>query len=80
MGVMFGKIDAGLSADGPYMLGETFSAADIFLVMLCRWTRGMAEPATSYPNLNRLIALVSARPAWAAMMQAEGIDWNGPLA
>jgi glutathione S-transferase len=80
MAVMFGKIDAGLAADGPYMLGENFSAVDIFLVMLCRWTRGMARPATSYPNLNRLIGLVTARPAWAAMMKAEGIDWNGPLA
>lgn len=62
------------------MLGERFFALDIFLVMLCRWTRAMAVPATSYPHLNRLIGLVTARPAWAAMMLAEGIDWNGPLA
>jgi len=48
--------------------------------MLCRWTRAMAKPATTYPNLNRLIGLVTARPAWVAMMLAEGIDWNGPLA
>lgn len=79
LGRMFSQLDSHLAAGGPYMLGERFSALDIFLVMLCRWTRAMAVPATSYPNLNRLISLVTARPAWAAMMRAEGIDWNGPL-
>ena len=77
---MFSQLDSRLGEAGPWMLGERFSAIDIFLVMLCRWTRAMARPATSYPNLNRLIGLVTARPAWAAMMLAEGIDWNGPLA
>lgn len=80
LGRMFSELDSRLGEVGPYMLGADFSAVDIFLVMLCRWTRAMAKPATSYPNLNRLIGLVTARPAWAAMMQAEGIDWNGPLA
>jgi glutathione S-transferase len=80
LGRMFSQLDSGLGQGGPYMLGDRFSAADIFLVMLSRWTRAMAVPATSYPNLNRLIGLVTARPAWKAMMLAEGIDWNGPLA
>ncbi|MCX7349588.1 MAG: glutathione S-transferase family protein [Alphaproteobacteria bacterium] len=77
---MFSQLDSRLGEAGPYMLGERFSALDIFLAMLCRWTRAMAVPATSYLNLNRLIGLVTARPAWQAMMLAEGIDWNGPLA
>lgn len=77
---MFGLIDAGLERQGPYMLGGRFSAADLYLVMLCRWTRGMTAPATSYPHINRLIGLVTARPAWVAMMAAEGINWNGPAA
>lgn len=76
---MFSHIDSGLGQGGPCLLGARFSAVDIFLVMLCRWTRAMQFPATSYPNLNRLIGLVTARPAWRAMMLAEGIDWNGPL-
>lgn len=80
LGRMFSQIESGLGRAGPYLLGEGFSAADIFLVMLCRWTRGMARPATSYPHLNRLIGLVTSRPAWKAMMLAEGIDWNGPIA
>lgn len=77
---MFSQIDSTLGQGGPYLLGQRFSAADIFLVMLCRWTRAMAVPATSYSHLHRLIGLVTARPAWQAMMAAEGIDWNGPLA
>lgn len=77
---MFSQIDSTLGQGGPWLLGARFSAVDIFLVMLCRWTRAMAVPATAYPHLNRLIGLVTARPAWQAMMSAEGIDWNGPLA
>ena len=77
---MFSQLDSTLGRAAPTCWAQRFSAADIFLVMLCRWTRAMAVPATSYPNLNRLIGLVTARPAWEAMMQAEGIDWNGPLA
>ena len=80
LGRMFSQLDSHLGQGGPYMLGERFSGVDIFLAMLCRWTRAMAQPATAYPNLNRLIGLVTARPAWAAMMLAEGIDWNGLLA
>jgi glutathione S-transferase len=76
----FSQLDSALAQSGPYLLGERFSAADIYLVMLCRWTRRMARPALAYPHIKALIGLVTARPAWSAMMAAEGIDWNGPLA
>lgn len=80
IGVMFGKIDAALAARGPYLLGRDFSAVDVFLVMLCRWTRGMARPATTHAGINALIGLVTARPAWTDMMAAEGITWDGVIA
>ncbi len=64
----------------PYLLGERFSAADIYLVMLCRWTRAMAKPAVDWPNLRRCVDLVTARPAWQRMMQVEGITWTGRTA
>lgn len=76
---MFLRIDLHLAENGPQLLGNRFSAVDIFLAMLCRWTRQMDKPATAYPHLNRLIGIVTARPAWAAMMAAEGITWNGLL-
>jgi len=80
LGAIFLRLDSMLEKAGPYVLGSRFSAADIFLTMLCRWTRQMQKPAPAYPSVRRLIDLVTARPAWQAMMQAEGIDWNGPIA
>ncbi len=80
LGEIFSRIDSMLGGNGPYLLGSRFSALDIFVTMLCRWTRQMPQPALNYPNVKRHVELVTARPAWAAMMEAEGINWNGPLA
>lgn len=80
LGEIFSRLDSMLGQSGSYFLGNRFSALDIFFAMLCRWTRKMPLPAVSYPGIRRLVDLVTARPAWAAMMAAEGIDWNGPLA
>ena len=71
--VIFQKLDNTLA---PYLLGQRFSAADLFLVMLCRWTRNFEKPATTYSNLKRLVDLVVERPAWMRMMQVEGITWK----
>ena len=73
------QIEATLRGLGPYILGPRFSAADIYFVMLCRWTRKMEKPALGYPYIKRLTDLVTARPAWQQMMEAEGIDWDGNL-
>jgi glutathione S-transferase len=40
---MFDRIANQLGA-GPWLLGERFSAADLFLFMLIRWGRGMPRP------------------------------------
>jgi len=40
----------------------------------------MAKPATDWPELKRLVDVVSARPAWQRMMKAEGITWTGDIA
>lgn len=80
LGTIFSRIDSMLEKNGPYVLGNRFSAADIFLTMICRWTRQLQKPALAHPSVKRLIDLVTARPAWQAMMRAEGIDWNGPFA
>jgi glutathione S-transferase len=53
---------------GPYLLGETFSAADIYAAMIITWSEDMAGLLTRHGNLKRLYALVGARaairPAW----------------
>lgn len=68
------QLDAALGRDGPYLLGETFSVADIYLAMLSRWTRNQAKPATTHANVRRCVELVKARPAYQRMLHAEGIE------
>jgi hypothetical protein len=41
--------------------------------MLARWSRNCAKPAKTFPALGRLIETVKARPAYARMLEQEGI-------
>jgi glutathione S-transferase len=59
--------------EGPWLLGRTFSAADLFLFMLIRWGRLMPRPPRALPNLNALAERASARPAVQAALEAEGL-------
>jgi glutathione S-transferase len=70
---MWRFFDGVLASPGPYLLGPRFSAADIYLAMLTRWSRDCARPAWTYPHLARLVERVKARPAYARMLQEEGI-------
>src|SRR5450432_1037578 len=45
------RLEAHLSGAGPYLLGREFSAADLLLTMLMRWSRNMPRPATAWPTL-----------------------------
>ncbi len=56
-----------------WILGDRFSAADLFLFMLIRWGRGMPRPPRTLPNLNALAERVIARPAVQAAFEAEGL-------
>ena len=71
---MWEKLDAAL-AQGPYLLGAEFSAPDIFLTMLARWSRGCAKPAYTHANIGRCCDLVRRRPAFERMMRAQEIAW-----
>lgn len=59
--------------DKTWLLGERFSAADLFLFMVIRWGRGMPRPPRNLPNLNALAERVLARPAVQQALEAEGI-------
>jgi glutathione S-transferase len=59
--------------DRTWLLGERFSAADLFLFMLIRWGRSMPRPPRSLPNLNALAERVLARPAVQKALEVEGI-------
>jgi len=66
-----------LHSNGPYMLGEQFSAVDLLATMYMRWSRNMPKPATEWPALRRLADLVRARPSWARLYEIEGLtEWR----
>jgi glutathione S-transferase len=52
-------------APGPYLLGETFSAADVYLAMLVDWHPESEAAQARSPRIRRLCEQVVARPAVA---------------
>jgi glutathione S-transferase len=67
---MFDLAEAALD---PYLLGSRFSAADLYFLMLCRWSRKLQKPASSRPKTARLVAELLERPAVRATFEAEGL-------
>jgi glutathione S-transferase/GST-like protein len=50
---------------GPYLLGETYSAADVYLWMLAKWHPEEKQLFADNPRIAKLVDLVEARPAVA---------------
>lgn len=72
------QLDDQLSQRGPYLLGETFSAADLMLTMYMRWSRNMPKTALAWPALQRLADLVRSRPSWRQLYKQEQLtEWAG---
>ena len=69
IGTLWGRMDQHLAAHGPYLLGDRFSAADIFAYMLSTWDSCCPNTYGRFPNLKRLADLVAARPAMQRMIQ-----------
>jgi glutathione S-transferase len=70
------RLDAQLAANGPYLLGENFSAADLLLIMLMRWSRNMPRTALEWPALNEFATRMRARASWKKMYEVEGLtEW-----
>jgi glutathione S-transferase len=58
---------------GPYLLGQSASAADFYLLMLARWTRMFARPARDYPVLGHYLDNMLTRAAVQKTFAAEGL-------
>jgi len=63
--------------DGPYLLGDTVSAADIYLLMLSRWSYFLDRAPKTLPRIGRLLERVLERPAVQKTIKIEGIE--GPF-
>jgi glutathione S-transferase len=59
---------------GPYLLGERFSSADIYLFMLTRWGRRLEPKWWDQPMLGTHFRRVFERPAAQRMWEQEGLD------
>ena len=66
-------IEQHLSANGPLFLGHTLSAADFYLVMLCRWARPMANPPRNRAHIAKLLDIVTALPSVRRAYAGEGV-------
>lgn len=66
--------DSPASNESTYLLGANYTAADIYLFMLARWTRLFAQPARSYPHLGPYLSRIAQRPAVERVFAAEGLD------
>jgi glutathione S-transferase len=70
------RIDTHLQTHGPYLLGAEFSAADIFLTMLMRWSRHLPKQPTEWSALRTLAERVRSRPSWKQVYALEGLtEW-----
>ena len=72
----FGRIDAHLAENGPWLLGDKISAADFFLTMMMRWSRNMPRPASEWPHLAKLAQRMKARPSFKKLYEIEQLtEW-----
>lgn len=71
LSVAHGVINEALERGGPYLLGESISVADFFLLMLVEWGRALKQPPTNLAAIRRCNDLLMARPAVQRAFQKE---------
>jgi glutathione S-transferase len=54
-------IDTYLEKEGPYLLGDRFSACDIYLQMITTWLENPADLLDTFPNIRNLVKEVLSR-------------------
>lgn len=70
----FRVLDQGIGGHR-WMAGDQHTVCDIYLAMLTRWSRFLAEPMWQFPNIRRIAGAAHVRPAFQRMMQKQGIAW-----
>ena len=80
IGAMLQQLDDQLAANGgPWMMGEKFSALDIYAFMLGRWTRMFdgappaTQPAGTWANLGPFMHRMLSRPAVQRVVAKQGL-------
>jgi glutathione S-transferase len=79
VGILLDQLDAELARQGqliaePWLLGQNFSAVDLYALMLCRWTRHFeSRPARARAHLGPYLQRLLVRPAVVRAFAAEGL-------
>ena len=68
-----GFVDRHLAAEGPYLMGESFTVADAYLFTVVSWSTLVNVDLSDFPALRAHLERVGARPAVREAMQAEGL-------
>jgi glutathione S-transferase len=68
-----GYPESALADGGPYLLGDSYSIADIHAFTIARWAIPVGLGLDRWPHLQAFIARIAARPQVAAAMHAEGL-------
>lgn len=79
LGRSFGLVEAAL-ADRPYLMGDTFTVADAYLVTTLNWAKAGGVDLARWPRLAEFRQRVRERPAVAAALEAEGLLRRKPAA
>ena len=74
---LWSRIDAHLAKNGPFLLGDRFSAADALCYMLSTWQDCCPGLYKRFPSVHRLAEKVRARPAIARVAELNDV---GPVA
>jgi glutathione S-transferase len=75
--MLWSRIDDHLAKSGPYLLGNTFSAADPLLYMLSTWQECCPDLYKRFTSIRRHAEKVRARPAIARVAELNEV---GPVA
>ena len=67
-------LEGELRDGGPFLLGERFSSADLYLLMLTRWGRRLEPKWWDGDVLGAHFARIYERPAVRRMWEQEGLD------
>ena len=71
------QLNEHLTLHGPWLCGQTPTAADFLLTMYMRWSRNMPVTALHWPALKQLADQLRQRPSWQLLNQQEGLtEWQ----
>jgi glutathione S-transferase len=71
---LFGLLDDRLGREGPFIMGDSFSAADIYLFMLALWAKPSERALLGRcPNIARVSEEVRRRPKLRATLEVHGV-------